>query len=239
MEKLDNTGLGLIGAAIERVRKEGSMFGSALKKLVNSTEEELNDFLKRKIEKAVEAKPATASGAIDETTPPPILRLISSGEVIKIKALKGRDLIYQAGKVFKSFLDSDFRNWGLTKKGVATPATLVQVHEMVQSAVLLDIFKSLPGTWEQKWLSQSQLIEFCESRTNWLHQGGNATFFLIKKDENQSVDENNPGENLVVAFVFVRSGGLGVVVRRLEDDNVWDADGRRRVVVPQLMPSVS
>jgi len=49
METLDNTGLGLIGAAIERVRNEKSLFGSALKKLVNLTEPELKGFLNMEI----------------------------------------------------------------------------------------------------------------------------------------------------------------------------------------------
>jgi len=225
MEALDNTGLGLIGATIERVKNKKSLFGSALKKLVNSTEKELDDFLKRKLEKK-EAEVKTG-----------ILRLISGNEVIKIKALDGRDLIYKAGKVFKSFLDGDFRNWGLTKKGIATIEAPVQVHEMVGNGRFLEILQSLPGTWNQKWLSQSQVIEFCKTHARWLRQGGNATFFLIKKDENKPIDENHPEDNLVVVHVRVLFDGLHVYVNRLEVGHVWIGGSRRRVVSPQLMPS--
>jgi len=221
MEKLDNTGLGLIGAAIERVKNENSLFGSALKKLVNSTEEELDDFLKRKIEKQINS----------------ILRLISGGSTLTLKALDGSRLICKAKKTFKSFLDADFVNWGINKPGITTPETPISVHEMIANDTFLDIFRSLPGTWNQKWLSQNQVIEFCESLPDWLRQDGNATFFLVKKDENKPIDENSPEDNLVVVYVNVHSDGLYVYVYRLEFDNVWYGEDRHRVVSPQLIPS--
>jgi len=221
MEKLDNTGLGLIGAAIERVKNENSLFGSALKKLVNSTEEELDDFLKRKIEKQINS----------------ILRLISGGSTLTLKALDGSRLICKAKKTFKSFLDADFVNWGINKPGITTPETPISVHEMIANDTFLDIFRSLPGTWNQKWLSQNQVIEFCESLPDWLRQDGNATFFLVKKDENKPIDENSPEDNLVVVGVGVLSDGLYVVVDRLGGDHVWDGEYRLRVVSPQLIPS--
>ncbi len=45
METTDNTGLGLIGTTIERVRNQNSLFTKALKKLVNSNEKQLAAFL--------------------------------------------------------------------------------------------------------------------------------------------------------------------------------------------------
>lgn len=227
MEKLDNTGLGLIGATIERVKNENSLFGSALKKLVNSTEEELDDFLKRQIEKN-EVKPKTNEG---------ILRLISGGQTLTLKALDGSRLICKAKKTFKSFLNADFVNWEINKPGIATPETTIDVHAMIANGTFLDIFRSLPGTWNQKCLSQDQVIEFCESLHDWLRQGGNATFFLIKKDENKPIDENNPEDNLVVVRVRVYPGGLYVRVYRLGHDGVWYGGDRHRVVSPQLIPS--
>ena len=47
METQTNTGLGLIKTTIERVENQKSLFKSALKKLVNSSEKELSDFLGR------------------------------------------------------------------------------------------------------------------------------------------------------------------------------------------------
>ena len=221
MNTTDNTGLGLIGATIERVRNEKSLFNSALKKLVNSSEEELDDFLKRKIDAQIKNS---------------ILRLISGDHTLTLKALDGKRLIYKAKKTFPSYLDSDFVNWGLNKSGIATPEMSVKVDEIVADATFMNIFSALPGTWNQKFVSQNQVIEFCETLPEWLRQEGNATFFLIKKDENKPIDENNPKDNLFVVDVRVIGDGLSVCVNRLEDDNVWGGEGRRRVVVPQLIP---
>jgi len=173
----------------------------------------------------------------ESTTPKPLLSLISGGSTLTLKALRGKRLIYKAKNTFKSFPVADFVNWGINKPDIATPETTINVHEMVANGTFLDIFRSLPGTWNQKWLSQDQVIEFCESLPDWLRQSGNATFFLIKKDENKPIDENNPEDNLVVVLVHVCSDGLVVSVSRLERAYVWDGGGRRRVVSPQLMPS--
>lgn len=218
METNANTGLGLIKTTIERVQNEKSLFGSALRKLVNSSEEELKDFLERKIEKKING----------------ILRLISGAEVLTLKASNGSRLIYQSASTFKSNLDVGFVDWGLNKEGIATPETKIQMHEIVANGNFMAIFKSLPGNWNQKWLSQNQIIDFCEQLPDWLQSNGYATFFLCKINELQKVDEKNPQKNLVVVDVRVYADGLGVYVIRLERDRVWRASTLRRVVTPQL-----
>jgi hypothetical protein len=166
---------------------------------------------------------------------PSILRLISGGHVLTLKALDGKRLIYKAKKTFPSYLDSDFVNWGINKPGLATAETPVQVREIVQDGTFMDIFSALPGNWNQKWVSQNQVIEFCETLSEWLRQEGNATLFLVKKDENKPIDENNPKDNLVVVLVFVPSDGLIVYVYRLGRGGVWDGKCLSRVVSPQLL----
>lgn len=166
-----------------------------------------------------------------------ILSLIPGCGGLFLKALDGSRLIYKSKKTFLSLLDNDFQNWGLIKKGIPTPEIPINVHEMIANSTFLDIFSSLPGPWKQKWLSQHQVIEFCETLPQWLRQDGYGTFFLIKKDENLPIDENNPIANLVVVDVCVNSNGLIVDVYRLENDRVWDGQDRRRVVSPKLMPS--
>ncbi len=47
-KQMDNTGLGLIKKAIERVQNQTSLFASGLKKLVNMTEPQLAEFLNKK-----------------------------------------------------------------------------------------------------------------------------------------------------------------------------------------------
>lgn len=169
----------------------------------------------------------------------PILNLISGGHSLVLKALDGKRLICKSGKTFRSGIDGDFVKWGIAKPGIATPATPAQVHEMVGNGTFMDIFRSLPGTWNQKWLSQNQVIEFCETLPDWLRQNGNATFFLVKKDESKPINEDKPEDNLVVVRVRVYSVGLAVRVYQLGLDFVWNAESRHRVVSPQLVPSVA
>jgi len=220
MEKQNNTGLGLIKTTIERVQNEKSLFNSALKKLVNSSEEELDGFLKMKLEKKDKSN---------------ILSLISVGQNLVLKALDGSRLIYKAKKTFKSHIDSDFVGWGLNKSGIATPETPIQVHEMTGDGTFINIFSSLSGNWNQKWLSQDQVIEFCETLPTWLRQDEYATMFLCKINENKPIFEDKPQDNLVVVCVCVFSDGLSVCVDRLEDDAVWRGEYRHRVVSPQLI----
>lgn len=224
MENQDNTGLGLIKTSIERVQNDKSLFNSALKKLVNSSEEELDDFLKRKIESRVKVS---------------ILRLISDRRTLTIKALDGQRLIYNSEKTFKSYIDPNFVDWNLNKTGVATLETPVQVHEMVDNGTFMDIFSPMPGNWNQKWLSQNQVIDFCETMSNWLTQNRHGTMFLVKKDENKPIDEDNPQKNLVVVDMRSFVDGLYVAVSRLEFDGVWRGVCRHRVVSPQFIPLVS
>ena len=175
--------------------------------------------------KIVEEKPSTLS----------ILRLISDGEALGLKELDGKRIIYNSKKTFLSFIDEDFKNWNLNKEGVATPETPVQVNEIVQDSTFMEIFSALAGMWNQKWVSQHQVIEFCENLFAWLSPTG-ATMFLVKKDENQPIDEANPQDNLVVVLVRVYSVGLIVSMNPLENGYRWFAEFLRRVVSPQLIP---
>jgi hypothetical protein len=219
--KLDNTGLGITKTFMERLQNKNSLFSSAAKKFVNSTEDELANFL------------------YDNKSQKQILHLISGGHNLIIKALDGKRLIYNSKKTFKSHIDQDFVNLGLNKTGIVTTETPVQVHEMVGDGTFTEIFGSIPGNWDQKWLSQNQIIDFCETLPNWLRQDKYATMFLIKKDENKPVYEVNLQDNLAVVHVGVGPGGLRVLVRRLGRDDVFFGEYRHRVVSPQLIPLVS
>jgi len=163
-----------------------------------------------------------------------ILRLLHGAESLELKASDGSRLIYQSADSF-SFLDENFVKLGLTKKGIATAETKVQVREMVSNGDFITIFKSLSGSWDQKCLTQNQIIDFCEQLPEWLRQDGYATFFLCKINDKKKVDEKNPQKNLVVVYVRVNADGLHVYVNRLENDRVWSASDLRRVVAPQLI----
>lgn len=156
---------------------------------------------------------------------PSILQVISGAEKLMIEALDGKAYISDAKKVFKSYIDGDFKNWGLNQPGPATAETLVDVSEMVKDATFAQIFTGITPDLDKIVMTQAQIIRFCEKHPTWLRQEGYATFFLTKVN----------GEYFVV-YVIVNSVGLKVYVRRLENVFVWRGESGHRVVAPQLMP---
>ena len=157
---------------------------------------------------------------------PSITQLISSNEKLMIEALDGKEYIFNAKKIFKSYIDSDFKNLGLNQSGSVTAETLVDVSEIVENATFTQIFTSITTDLDKLVLTQNQIIRFCEKHPTWLRQDGYGTFFLIK--------ENN---EYFVVHVYVFSDSLDVYVYRLGSDDVWGGGCRRRVVSPQLIPS--
>jgi len=155
-----------------------------------------------------------------------ILRLISGSEKVMIEALDGKAIIAKSEKIFTSYLDPDFKKWGLDKSGLATKETLVDIHEMVADGNFVQIFTTLSSDLDKLVMTQAQIIRFCEKHPTLLRQDGDATFFLIKEND-----------EYFVVRVHVRSDGLDVRVYRLERGNVWDGECRRRVVSPQLISS--
>ncbi len=154
-----------------------------------------------------------------------ILRLISANEKLMIEALDGKAYISDAKKTFKSYIDGDFKNWGLNQSSPATAETLLDVSEMVGDGTFAQIFTGITPDLEKLVMTQAQIIRFCEKYPIWLRQDGYATFFLTKVN----------GEYFVV-YVSVYSSGLNVNVNRFEDVYVWDGAYRRRIISPQLIP---
>lgn len=219
MEKLDNTGLGLIGASIERVKNEKSLFGSALKKLVNSTEEELTEYLQavsviKKLKKSKEIIP---------------LQFISAlGKRMVLKALTGERMLYQAKDTFIEISSplSDLR-----KPGIATGKTSVLVFENHDYSSFEDLFWSLPGTLGDKVFTQDQIIEFCRNKKLWL-KFGSYTYFLCKMDWDKIIDHRYLSLNLFVAAVYRTNNGLSVSSVSLSSSSERNC----HFVVPEITP---
>jgi hypothetical protein len=162
-----------------------------------------------------------------------ILRFVFTGLVLK--ASDGSRLIYKAKKTFQSddfVIDEDFANWKINNPGIVVPETSLQIHDLVGCGNFMDIFESSPGKWNQKWLTQNQVIDFCEIFPSWLNQGHFGNFVLIKKDENKPVDENKPEDNLVVVVLRMTLGGLSAHIYNLECDNFWPGRCLYRVISP-------
>jgi hypothetical protein len=163
-----------------------------------------------------------------------ILRLVYGDYPIILPISDGSRLICQAADIFKACITTRFVAWGLNKPGVRVPEIIVQVHEVVDDAKFVDIFEALPGTWNQKFLSQNQVVDFCEILPECLRQIGYSTFFLIKRNESELIDENKPADNLFVVHVIVVSNGLFVHATHLENYNVRNGKYRYHVVSPRL-----
>lgn len=164
-------------------------------------------------------------GRYEMATEQRILNLLSNNESLMIEALNGKATIAKADKVFKSYIDSDFRNWGLDKRGKATEEVKVDVHEIMEDATFARIFSSINTDPDKLVMTQHQIIKFCEKYPDWLRHEGYGTFFLMKEE----------GEYFVV-YVCVCPGGLTVRVLRLGVDSLWLGEYLHRVVSPQLMP---
>ncbi|MFH1608977.1 MAG: hypothetical protein ABH951_03120 [Patescibacteria group bacterium] len=150
-----------------------------------------------------------------------ILKLISTGENLKLDACDGKKTIYDSKDVF-AWKDDDFKNWKVNTTGPATAEISADIYEMAKDATFAEMFSSL-GDLHKLCLTQSQILNFIAKHKNWLRTEGYGTFFLFKANG-----------NFFVASVNVNSDGLSVHVIRLEDDIVWNAEGRHRIVIPQL-----
>ncbi len=157
---------------------------------------------------------------IQEAVPSQILRLLSAGVTITIGKCDGKQSLAQAKKTFPSYIDSDFKKWGLDKAGVATEETQVQVYELVKDAIM---FGSIGTDLDKLCMTQHQIKQFCENHSNWLRADGYGTFFLFRVED-----------QFFVAHVNVLSSGLCVYVNRFELDCVWRAEFQHRLVSPQL-----
>lgn len=177
MKENDNTGLGLIKAVIERVQNGDSLFGKALKELVNSTEDDLQAYIDRRKKVKVDQKK----------------------EKILIKKLNGGECICNS-KVFKK-IDQSFIEADINERGLATEAETVSVFTLSPDFTAKAMFSYFPNDWDRKWLTQNQVIEFCRNNSEFFSWEGPGLFFLIKKDEFKPINESRTWTNLTVVRV--------------------------------------
>jgi len=148
---------------------------------------------------------------------PPSNNMQTLHQNIQIPKTTGKETIANS-KLFY-YIDSDFKNYGADELGEKQPATDLAVCELTEDMT----FKQMFTKPDEMALTQSQILEFIEDNKDKLRQDGYSTFFLFKSKG-----------NFFVAGVGVRSVGLSVRVYRFENDGVWGAAGRHRMVVPQL-----
>ncbi|MFA6432784.1 MAG: hypothetical protein WCV82_03165 [Candidatus Paceibacterota bacterium] len=183
-------------------------------------EDELNKFL-RKESCWVNGQAAQATQPKPKSTN--ILRSISAGKDISLDASDGTEFLADQAKLFPGWLDQDFVNYRTNVSESPVSAVKVEVHEMVRSGDFSKIFGSFNVDLDKLRLSQGQIIQFVKKHPEWLHPDGYATLFLFKV-----------GDEFFVVLVGRSVGRLWARVLRFSYVGVWLADGRSRVVVPQL-----
>ncbi len=156
------------------------------------------------------------------TTAKQVLCRLYTDKTITLAARDGSRYISKENGVFRSFIDSCFKSWGLDKTSKATEKTEVFVYEMVKDATFTEMFDSLNLDRDKLCLSQDQIIEFCEMNADKLREDFYATFFLFKQDV-----------QLFIARVHVGLDGLDVRVYSFKRDYLWPSSNAYRLVVPQ------
>ena len=147
------------------------------------------------------------------------------GKTLLLEANDGKKFIYNSKKTFKSYIDSDFKDMHLNKPDIATPETLVEIKELIVTAMFKQIFPALNSDFDKLLLTQSQIIRFCEKYPNYLRQDGEATFFLTKKNK-----------KYFVVVVDVDLNGLSAYVYPFWSDDIWSDSRRLRLVIPANKP---
>lgn len=164
-----------------------------------------------------------------ESIEPPLtnlmLKQLSGVDELVIGTTTGKRTLAKAKNTFRSGIDSDFKNLGTDKAGIAKAETKVSVYELVSHARFAEMFNSLSTDLDKLCLTQDQIIEFCTNQPSWLRQDGYGTFFLFKIND-----------EFFVCIVLVNGDGLYARVDRFERDVLWRAEYAHRVVVPQLNP---
>lgn len=161
--------------------------------------------------------------------------LLSTGENLSIGPLDGSRLVKSGKDVFKKICLSGFSKNVLSDVGAPTPETLVDVYQHTYFGASFEkILNSLPGKWNQKFLTQNQVIEFCLIYKRWLSLYSEATVFVCKKDEREPIDENNPEENLSLVYVNYDGRNLTISITSILEFDVWNGEGLIRIVLPRV-----
>ncbi len=156
-----------------------------------------------------------------------IVRLISGAETLELEGTDGKETIAKAKSVFTGWVDPDFRGYGCDVESRPTKKTKITVHEMIKDGTFAQVFNGMSEDLNSLCLTQPQIIGFVKKHRKWLRTDGYATLFLFKVDS-----------EFFVAYVYLNGdGGLRVRVHRFSDDDVWAAESRLRIVVPQLTPA--
>jgi len=154
-----------------------------------------------------------------------------------IEQLNGTRLIGSAKDVFKLFISSTFLNSFFSEKSKFTTRphyfSAYRVHD--PEFVLANIFSIWHKSWDERVVTQNQIVEFCAIYGDYLKNS--FSFFLCKKDEYSLIDQNDLSANLFVVLVqghIVREKSeLAVYSLEFDDKHVWKDRAYYQFIVPE------
>lgn len=158
---------------------------------------------------------------------PPYLRLISGWTKLTLPARSGKRTIAKAKRMFlPGHIHSDFVDYGLDVRGVATLETDVQVYELVRDGEFTDICNGVGVDLDKLVLTQDQILTFLETCHDWLRTYGPETFFITKN-----------GKMFFVVGVVDDVPGISIYPVNLFYRGIWHGSRSHRFVFPQLSPN--
>lgn len=214
MKKEKNTGLGLIKTTIERVQNEKSLFCSALKKLVNSTEEELYCFLKGRTDNRI-----VINGIA--------YHLQEDIDILVIDALDclSEDCDFYQEKMVGAFVDPCFEELSLGWERPKTRKILAGAKKIVVHSSFKQVFIDINNDLDKVVMEFPQIVRFCRDYKNW--PCGSAMFFLRKVRDKYFV--------MRIDKSAINSKYFEFDIRQLELADVWSDTSADFVVFPCLI----
>jgi len=126
-------------------------------------------------------------------------------DVITIPSLQGRVSIKGATDVFAN-IDNGFTR----KTSIPTAEIEACPYKLIANGSFMKIFASLSGHFDQKFLSENQIVECCKNLPELFFEEFNSAIFLARNNEDLAIDEVDPEENSVMIQVLKRFTNLEV-----------------------------
>jgi len=126
-------------------------------------------------------------------------------------------------QLFTGYIDPDFGNLNVVEDKQVEKRKL-NITDLKENKTFAQIFDKP----EEQWVTQEEVIDFCENRKGELTDNWSSSFFLLKS--------NN--EFFVARVFFAGAGRLGVRVYGRSKDFVWNASNQHRFVVPATKPVI-
>lgn len=121
-----------------------------------------------------------------------------------------------------NYIDSDFEKWNVVDSEQIKKREL-KYSKLKENKTFSQIFNNP----EKQWVSQEEILDFCENKKDLLSKKG-SIFFLLKTDS-----------GFFVAYVYVNSDGyVNVYVYDLSNVYEWVASSEHRIVVPATKPEL-